>query len=418
MSESFPFPTRLPRAAEAAVKIVRELGAAGHRALLAGGCVRDLLLGLHPQDYDVATDAVPDRICELFQHTRKVGAQFGVVLVRKQRRWVEVATFRAEGRYLDGRRPSEVTFSDARHDAARRDFTVNGMFLDPLSGTIIDYVGGRVDLEAELIRAIGAPAERFAEDHLRLVRAVRFAARLGFAIEPATLAALKANADRLATVAAERVREELERMLTRQTRQRAFRLLAETGLLAHLWAGATWQAEQVDSGLAALGRLPKRVSFPLAFAVLLADRRPGEIERIGRALTCSNEQRETVRWLVVHQADLDEPDRISLAELKRLLAHPAFADLRVWAETRYAQMPDGDRRRQRLGERLSAIAPEAIKPGPLVTGDDLIARGVRPGPIYKKVLDELYTRQLDETLTTRDDALRLLEKLLAPASNG
>ena len=413
MSVSFPFQAELPDAAEAAVEIVRKLTAAGHQALLAGGCVRDLLLGLQPQDYDVATDATPDRICHLFHPTRKVGAQFGVVLVRKQRRWIEVATFRSDGKYLDGRRPSDVHFSDARHDAQRRDFTVNGMFLDPLGHRLIDYVGGREDLQAGLIRAIGDPPARFAEDHLRLVRAARFAARLGFEIEPATFAALEAHAAKLATVAAERVLQELDKMLTHPTRRRAFDLLAETGLLPHLCKGATWRADQIAAGGALLARLPRRVSFPLAFAVLIADRGTKAIQQICRALTCSNEQRQQIVWLSEHHADLDDPRRISLAGLKRLMAHPAFADLRAWTEARYRELPDGELRCATLARRLSAVAPDAIQPPPFVTGDDLAARGVKPGPIYRKLLDALYTRQLDESLTTRAEALRLLEELLA-----
>ncbi|MFQ5806201.1 MAG: CCA tRNA nucleotidyltransferase [Phycisphaerae bacterium] len=413
MSESFPFQGELPRAADAAVRIVRKLTAAGYQALLAGGCVRDLLLGLQPQDYDVATDATPERICQLFRKTREVGAQFGVVLVCRQRRWVEVATFRSDGRYLDGRRPSEVTFSDARHDAERRDFTVNGMFLDPLSNTLIDYVGGQKDLRTGVIRAIGEPAARFAEDHLRLVRAVRFAGRLGFEIEPATFVALKANARKLETVAAERVREELEKMLTHPARRRAFDLLVDSGLLPHLWPDAAWQAEQIAAGGALLERLPQRVSFPLVFAVLVADRGTTEVQEICRALTCSNEQCGTITWLIEHQGDLDDPGQISLAGLKRLLAHPAFPDLRAWAEARYLDMPNERRRREVLAQRVSAIAPDEIQPLPLVTGDDLAARGVKPGPIYKDVLDRLYTRQLEETLATRVEALQALEELLA-----
>jgi poly(A) polymerase len=416
MSELSTFQGELPDGAEAAVRIVRKLAAAGHQALLAGGCVRDLLLGLQPQDYDVATDATPDRICELFRKTRKVGAQFGVVLVREQRRWVEVATFRSDSEYLDGRRPSQVHFSDARHDAERRDFTVNGMFLDPLANTLIDYVGGREDLKSGLIRAIGEPAARFAEDHLRLIRAVRFAARLGFEIEPATFVALQAHAPQLASVAAERVREELEKMLAHPTRRRAFDLLVGSGLLPFLWEGGAWHAEQIAAAGELLARVPQRASFALAFAVLLADRGVAEIQRICRALAGSNEQRETIVWLIGHQADLDDPERVSLAELKRLLAHPAWADLRAWAEARYTDMPSASRRREILAQRVSAIAPGAIQPPPLVTGDDLVARGVKPGPIYKKVLDALYTRQLDEALTGRKEALHVLDALLARES--
>jgi poly(A) polymerase len=413
MSASFAFQAELPDAAEGAVRIVRKLAAAGHQALLAGGCVRDLLLGLSPQDYDVATDAPPERVAQLFRRTRQVGAQFGVVLVRERGRWVEVATFRSDGCYLDGRRPSEVHFCDARHDAQRRDFTINGMFLDPLAHTLLDYVGGQEDLRARLIRAIGDPPARFAEDHLRLVRAVRFATRLDFEIEPVTFAALKDHAPRLATVAAERVREELEKMLTHPARRRVFDLLAESGLLAYLWAGATWRPDQIAAGGALLGRLPPRVSFALALAALIRDRGAREVQEICRALTCSNEQREAVAWLIAHHADLDDPARISLANLKCLLAHPAQSDLRAWAAARYHELPDGAQRQAVLARRIESIAPEALQPAPLVTGGDLAARGVKPGPIYRKLLDALYRRQLDETLTTRSAGLRVLDELLA-----
>lgn len=418
MSDTCPFHGELPDAARGAVEIVRELTAGGYQALLAGGCVRDLLLGLQPQDYDVATEAPPQRISQLFRKTRQVGAQFGVVLVRKHRRWVEVATFRSDGEYLDGRRPIKVHFCDARHDAERRDFTVNGMFLDPLARTLIDYVGGQRDLEAGLIRAIGEPAARFTEDHLRLARAVRFAARLGFEVEPATFAALQAGAPNLATVAAERVREELEKMLTHPTRRRAFDLLVAVGLLPYLWSGATWRAEQLAAGGVLLRALPPRVSFPLALAVLVADRGTPELHQIGRALACSNEQRERVVWLVEHQRDLDEPQQVSLAQLKRLLAHPGSADLHIWADVRHAEMPDGEQRSAGLAQRIAAIVPEAIRPPPLVTGDDLVARGVEPGPIYKQMLDALYTRQLDELLATREEALEALDELLAQTRGG
>ena len=403
----------MPDAARGAVEIVRKLTAGGHQALLAGGCVRDLLLGLEPQDYDVATDAPPQQICELFHRTRQVGAQFGVVLVRKHRRWIEVATFRSDGEYLDGRRPIKVHFCDARHDAERRDFTVNGMFLDPQRSTLIDYVGGQQDLEAERIRAIGEPAARFAEDHLRLVRAVRFTARLGFALEPATLAALKANAPHLATVASERVREELEKMLTHPTRGRAFDLLVEAGLLPYLWSGAVWDSGQFAAGGRLLKALPPDTSFPLALAALIGERPVRELQRICRALTCSNQQRGWLIWLVQHHRDLDEPEQISLAQLKRLMAQPGFTDLRAWAEVRHTELPDSAERSATLARRVSAIAPEAIQPPPLVTGDDLAGRGLQPGPVYKRLLDALYTRQLDETLTTRAEALRALDELLA-----
>ncbi len=412
MDESFPFEGELPTAADPAVRIVRDLAAARHQALLAGGCVRDLLSGRTPEDYDVATDAPPECVCEMFRSTRKVGAQFGVVLVKQHRRWVEVATFRTDGPYADGRRPATVTLSDARHDARRRDFTVNGMFLDPLAMKVIDYVGGRADLQARLIRAIGEPAARFDEDYLRLLRAVRLAARLEFAIEPATLAAIRAHAPTLTQVAAERVRVELERMFTHPRRQRAWTLLGECGLLPYLWPKASWEPDEILRIDAFLGRLPADASFALTLAVLLARHQPAEIQRVARDLTLSNEERETVVWLVAHQADLDDPGGPALADLKRLMASPAFASLRALAEARYADMSDAPRRQAALQARLASVSPEVVRPAPFVTGDDLLRRGLRPGPIYKEVLELLYTQQLDETIGSRETALGMLDELL------
>ncbi len=413
MDEVFPYNADLPPAASGAVSIVRALADAGHQALLAGGCVRDLLLGHAPQDYDVATDAPPERVCTLFRPTRKVGAQFGVVLVRKKRRWVEVATFRSDGPYLDGRHPVHVTLSDARHDAQRRDFTVNGMFLDPLDRQIIDYVGGMPDLRAGILRAIGTPAERFREDYLRMLRAVRFAARLGFPIEAATRTAIRENAPNLRHVAAERVRDELARMLAAPARRTAWRLLQDCDLLPHLCADLDWTPEQIARIDTLLGRLPVNASFELVMAILLADRPPTDIDCIARALTLSNDEREAAQWLVAHQADLDDPTTPSLADLKRLLAGPAPRALRTWAEARYADLPGTDRRRRQLRDRLDAIPADAVAPPPLVTGADLISRGIVPGPAFKRILDELYTRQLDEELTTGAQAAAALDAILA-----
>ncbi len=207
MSQNTRLETPLPPEAGPAVRVAACLREAGHVALLAGGCVRDLLLDETPSDYDVATDATPQQVCRLFRATRMVGAQFGVVLVRKRGEWIEVATFRADGRYSDGRHPDQVTFSDAPGDARRRDFTINGMFLDPDDCAVIDYVGGRDDLKAGLLRAIGDPQARFVEDHLRLLRAVRFAARMEFEIDDATLAAIKSAAGMLTDVSTARVHE-------------------------------------------------------------------------------------------------------------------------------------------------------------------------------------------------------------------
>src|SRR5688572_24859254 len=227
-------PTHPPCRREDALAVVQRLRGAGHVAYFAGGCVRDLLLGLEPKDYDVATDAPPDRVRELFKRTQAVGQAFGVILVRVGRSQVEVATFRAEGEYLDGRRPSEVRFTTAEEDARRRDFTINGLFLDPLTDQVIDYVGGQADLKAKVIRAIGNPDERLEEDHLRLLRAVRFAARFGFEIEPATDAAIRRHAGHLVRISPERVAEELRAMLTPPTRGAAWRMFWDQGLVQQI----------------------------------------------------------------------------------------------------------------------------------------------------------------------------------------
>lgn len=410
---SVPRPNiQLPHEAHGALQIIERLRAAGHEALLAGGCVRDLLLGLTPQDFDVATNAPPPRIAELFRPTRHVGAKFGVTLVHRDGRWIEVATFRTDGHYADGRRPTSVTFGDARDDALRRDFSINGMFFDPQRGEVVDYVDGCADLEARILRAIGDPAARFAEDHLRLLRAVRFAARLGFEIEPQTLAAIRDAASTLARVAPERVRDELERTLATATRDAALRLLIESGLLTHLWAGAAWNEAELAETRRVYSLLSATAGFELAFAVLVATRSGAQIEQIARRLAFSNEQRRNTLWLVANQAALDEPDRPALAELKRLLANPAFDLLRDWTLARYHALPDAMQRRQRLDARISAIAPKDIAPPPFVTGDDLAERGVPAGPRYKAILDVLYTQQLDEKLTSRTDALRVMEELL------
>jgi poly(A) polymerase len=403
----------LPEAAEPAVEIVRALVAAGHEALLAGGCVRDLLLGTPPHDWDVATDAPPERVCALFRPTRKVGAQFGVVLVRRRQRWIEVATFRSDLGYVDGRRPVGVAYSDAEHDALRRDFTINGMFLDPVRGEVRDFVGGQADLEARLVRAIGVPAQRFDEDYLRLLRAVRFAARLEFALEAETQGAVRAHAPTLSQVAAERVREELSKMLAHPNRALAWRLLAECALLPHLWPGAQWTAALIERVGELLGRLPGDAPFTTALAVLLHTQDRAGIERSARALTLSNEERERVLWLVAHQADLDAPAAPALAALKRLLAAPGFAELRMLAGARHVDLPDGAARGAALDARIAKIRPEAVAPPPLVTGDDLLARRVPAGPRYAELLETLYTRQLAEELTTRAAALAALDQLLA-----
>ncbi len=415
----------VPAEAEAAVSIVRELRARGFVALLAGGCVRDLLLGATPKDFDVATNAVPAEITRLFRPTRLVGQAFGVVLVKRRGTWIEVATFRSDGAYSDGRHPDSVTFTDARHDAQRRDFTINGMFLDPLTGSLLDYVGGAEDLKAKRIRCIGEPRARFAEDYLRMLRAVRFAARLDFEIEPETMRAIQAWAASLRKIAPERIREELEKMLGHPRRARAFELLRDSGVLPFIWGGdadgvtgaspgavGNWSDERFAAARRLLSNLPMDADFCAALAAILVDRPPRQLDEICRALTCSNEQREVVLWLVANARALDDPARVTLADLKRRMANPAFAALRMLVEARWCDLPEGGMWNPALSERVASIDPASIAPPPLVTGDDLIEAGVAAGPIFKRVLDELYRQQLEGQLADRESALAEMRRLV------
>ncbi|MGE3182818.1 MAG: CCA tRNA nucleotidyltransferase [Phycisphaerae bacterium] len=413
MSEArISFQFSLPREADAALDVLMRLRETDHEAFFAGGCVRDLLLGNPPKDFDVATSAHPPDVMRLFRSTRKVGAQFGVVLVSSRGDWIEVATFRTDGKYEDGRRPADVTFTNAREDALRRDFTINGMFLDPVDRVVVDYVDGRADLEGGVIRAIGDPKARFEEDYLRLLRAVRFAARLSFAIENHTLAAIRANAAKISQVARERVLIELEAMLAHPNRARAFDLLVETGMLPHLWPGTHFTTAEIAEAGVLLRALPPEASFVAAFACLVKTLDKKRISQIARALTFSNEQRDALVWVCANRDLLHEPEQVMLADLKRALAHPAFAALRELATAQFAQLADGAARSAALDARIRAIPEDQIQPFPFISGEDLIARGLTPGPLFKDVLHELYTRQLNEELTDREAALRALAELL------
>lgn len=406
------FTTPAPESAAAALEVITRLTRAGHRALLAGGCVRDMRLGQLPGDYDVATSALPEQVAAIWRRGRLVGAQFGVVLVPISDQWIEVATFRSDGPYLDGRHPSHVRFSDEQQDAQRRDFSINGLFLDPARAEILDYVDGLADLDARVIRAIGDPRARFAEDHLRLIRAVRFAARLDYAIEPATSAAIRAAAEALRGVAAERMHDELRKILSHRSRAVAFDLLRTTDLLPQLWPDAAASPARVQAAQQLLADLPARASFESAFAAVVSGRAPGAIERICRGLAFSNSERETVEWLCASAPLLDDPAALSLAALKRLMAHAAFVDLCDLAAARRAGAPDAAQRGRTLDERVRAIAPDDVRPAPLITGDDLLARGLTPGPLFKRVLDELYTQQLNEQLRSRGAAVAALGAML------
>jgi poly(A) polymerase len=393
---------------DAALAVVDRLRRHGYEALWAGGCVRDMLLGLEPADIDVATNATPTQVVDLFTRTRKVGAQFGVVLVKQGRYWIETATFRTDLDYTDGRRPDRVVFTTAEQDALRRDFTINGLFYDPIEEHVIDYVEGQRDLQAGIIRAIGDPEERLAEDHLRLLRAVRFTARFGFHLDEPTATAVRHHAAKIARVSAERIREELEKMLAHPARATAFSLMAELGLMEHLWAGSQWPSGRIAHVADTLAHLPDNADFVLSLAAVLADEPVAHVPEIGQDLRCSNDQMKNTAWLVAHKVDLDRSATMRLADFKKLLAHDRFDDLLALHRAlclSEGRPLDGN---EAARSRRASIPPDRIAPPPLVTGEDLIARGLEPGPRFKTILDALYDAQLDDTLTSREQALALL----------
>ncbi|GJQ26584.1 MAG: cytidine(C)-cytidine(C)-adenosine (A)]-adding enzyme [Phycisphaerae bacterium] len=402
--------TLTPRGA--ALRVVRALQTAGHVAYFAGGCVRDMLLGKRPDDYDVATSAEPREVIRLFRRTQQVGAKFGVVLVRIGPYAIETATFRTDGDYADGRRPAAVRFTDARHDAARRDFTINGMFYDPIARCVIDHVDGQNDLKRRVIRAIGSPDRRFAEDHLRLLRAIRFAARLDFEIERGTWAAMREHAPAIARISPERIWTELIAMFEHPRRAKAFSLLHRSGVLFHLWPQA--QALRGHENLIEdwLGELPVRSSADLCLAVVLHAMSRAKVGESCDALRCSNQTRRTVTWVHEKQNALNEPGRLTLADLKLLMAHEAFGDLVSMFAARLRATEQSLAPYRRIRARIRAIPQQDVAPRPLLTGDDLARLNVPRGPIYKKVLDQVYYAQLNGELSTRESAHRYALELL------
>ena len=415
--------------------ILRTLRANGHEAFLVGGCVRDLLLGREPKDWDIATDAFPARIEALFPKTIAVGKAFGIIaVVPGEGDPVEVATYRVDSPYADGRRPESVGFTDAREDALRRDFTINALLFDPATGEIRDYVNGRADLDARLIRAIGDPAVRFAEDHLRLLRAVRFAATLGFAIEPATFAALRTLAPQIRRISAERVRDELFRLLTESRKAgEALQLLRDSGLLKEVLpeiealAGVEQPPEFHPEGdvfthtKLMLDSLPPNPSLRLALSVLLhdvgkpptaalvtlpdgtprwrfechasvgADMARAILER----LRAPNALTDDVCAIIAGHMRLADAPKMRASKLRRLLGSPLFEDElelhRLDCLSSHAILDI----HEFLRTEKTKFAAEPVLPPPLVTGRDLIALGHQPGPHFAKILRDAYDRQLE-----------------------
>jgi tRNA nucleotidyltransferase/poly(A) polymerase len=392
-----------------ALDVVQKLRAAGHEALWAGGCVRDALLGRRPKDYDVATGARPDEVRELFgkRRTLAIGASFGVISVLGPRGCVpiDVATFRTDGDYRDGRRPESVAFTDAEHDAQRRDFTINGLFYDPLAEQVVDYVRGVADLEARVVRAIGDPRRRFEEDKLRMLRAVRFAATYDFALDPQTLAAIREMAGELTVVSGERIGAELRRVLTHDDRRRGVELLAAADLLRPLSAELAEHAAAEDSEWqAALRRLEKLPASTLAPALAALFHGLAGVEQMrefGRRVRLTNKEIDRAAWLLKQLPVVLRAGELAWPKLQRLLVHEGAEDLVALAAS---ILPADDASLVRCREKL-ALAEIERNPPPLVTGDDLLAHGLRAGRHFAELLEYLRDEQLEGRLSTREAAL-------------
>jgi len=396
---------------DAALDTIKKLRASGHVALLAGGSVRDRLLNRVPKDYDVVTDATPDRVKEIFPRSRQVGAKFGVMLVRKFGHDIEVATFRSDGPYSDGRHPDAVTFGSDVEDAQRRDFTINGLFLDPVEDRVIDYVGGRLDLDAGIVRTIGEPERRFGEDHLRMLRAVRFAARLGFRIDPLTTEAIKRLASHLEDISAERVWLELEMILTDPSRTIGWSLLVETTLVRHLspgWPRAGPGDDLILARLAALPRYP--VTASLALATVLYGWSSKEVGSVCRALRISNRLTDAVTWMTASVPRLRNEPALELADLKLLMGEELWPELLELLRVELIATRDDCEAYERVSQRASAIAPRDVSPPPLLTGTDLCDVGMSPGPRLGEVLKAIRRAQLNEQISTRDEALAMARR--------
>ncbi len=427
-----------------AARIVAALRQGSHQAWLVGGCVRDRLLGIEPKDFDVATSARPEQVLALFPDSEIVGAHFGVIIVKQHGCHVEVSTFRSDSSYSDGRRPDAVTFETSpEKDALRRDFTINALFLDPLSGEVLDFVGGRSDLAAGLVRAVGDPLARFKEDHLRMIRAIRIAACFGFSIHPLTFAAIAQLKSLIHNVSIERIRDELLRILTEGGARRGFDLLDAASLLQELLpeVKAFQGVEQppafhpegdVWTHVILMLELMGTASEPLALGVLLHDiakpptfriavdriRFDGHVElgvemarRILGRLKCSNESTDRVSALVAHHMRFKDVKKMKQSTLKRFLAMPHFEEhLELHRLDCLSSHRNLDNYEYAL--RLWRETPvEVLRPPRLITGADLIAAGLAPGESFRDILRAVEDAQLDGRINTREEALALVEDL-------
>ncbi len=367
-------------------------------------------MGVRTHDYDVATDATPKQVHKLFRHVLLVGAQFGVAVVVHDRQTVEVATFRCDADYSDGRRPDSVTFSSPQEDAARRDFTINGMFYEPVGRKVIDYVDGRADLRRRIVRTIGRPDDRFAEDYLRMLRAVRFAVRLGFAMDPATRRAIAKHADKIVGVSGERVFDELSKMLSLPSAAEALAELAAVKLARPL-LGELFDAKCWPAAVRRVAAVAKRKDVTLTTVALLADLSAGDIRKIIRRWGAPNALRDASIWLAGRIGDWASADELALCDFKRLMANERFQRLRVLWRTAELAATGKTTHNLRIARRAGRIDPAQIAPKPFVTGEDVMAMGLPEGPAVGRVLRGLYDAQLNGELTTRRAAMAAARSL-------
>jgi poly(A) polymerase len=460
-------------AREFATEVVSTLRQHGHRALLVGGCVRDLLLGREPADYDVATDARPEQVMRIFPETYAVGAKFGVVLVPithhaeqhggdeplgveaavpvPKHDVIEVATFRCDVSYSDGRHPDAVRYSEsAEEDVQRRDFTINGLLMDPANGEVMDFVGGKADLNAGIIRTIGDPEGRFAEDKLRMLRAVRFAARFDYQIDGATFATIQKHAGEIHQVSHERIRDELLKMLTEGHARRAFELLDESGLLREIlpevqrmkgvqqppqfhpegdvWTHTLMLLDGLEAGCSitlAMGALLHDVGKPPTFRVAPDRIRfDGHVEvgvkmaeEICRRYRFSNDDTEQIAALVANHMRFADAPKMKASTLKKFLRQPRFEEHlelhRLDCTASHGDLSLYEFTRQKLAE----TPPEQIRPAPLITGDDLIALGFQPGPVFREILSQIEDLQLDGKLANTEEAIAFVQREFSSASS-
>ncbi len=403
----------LPR--EFATQVAEKLQAAGFQGLWAGGCVRDQLLGMTPIDYDVATNATPQQVRDLFGHRRTIpiGAAFGVITVvgSKSAGQIEVATFRRDMQYSDGRRPDSVEFTDAREDASRRDFTINGMFFDPVQNELIDYVDGRADIDFRIVRAIGDPHERIREDKLRLLRAVRFAATLGFELEPTTRAAVVQHASEIGTVSAERIGSEMRRMLVHANRAAAVQLLAD----CHLLKGVLLDGDQLCSNranwrtrLGWLEQLGSSCDFTQAAVILLSPllKVQGILPTTER-WKLSNAEQKTILWMEQYGLTLSRAHLMPWSELQPILIHPDAEKTLQVARVQFGEHHPGIQ----MCEKKLQLPADQLNPQPLLGGDDLIRMGMQPGPVFTQLLKRVRAAQLDGEIGSHDEALSWVESI-------